>query len=178
MPSIPFDSKSPQVHPLAFVAPDAWVIGDVTLGEGTSVFFNSVLRGDIQPITLGKNTNLQEHVLVHSSRGMSQVIIGDNVTVGHRAVLHGCKVESCCLIGIGATILDNVVIGEHCIIGAHTLITKGTTIPARSLVMGSPGRIVRSVSDDEVLELMASAAHYVELSSSYRRYFCIAPQDR
>jgi carbonic anhydrase/acetyltransferase-like protein (isoleucine patch superfamily) len=171
MPTIPFKTDSPQIASSAFVAPDAWVIGRVTVGEHSSIFFNAVLRGDIQPITIGTHTNLQEHVLVHTSHGMSPVVIGDYVTVGHRAIIHGCSVGNGALIGMGATILDDASIGEHSIIGAHSLITKGTIIPSRSLVMGTPGKVVRPLTDAEVAELRRSAEGYVELGAHYRTYF-------
>lgn len=171
MPLLAFRADTPTVSNSAFVAPDAWIIGKVTIGDQSSVFFNAVVRGDIQPITIGSRTNLQEHVLVHSSHGMAPVIIGDHVTVGHRAIIHGCTIGNYSLIGMGATILDNVTIGEHCIIGAHTLLTKGTVIPPRSLVVGSPGRIIRSINDSEVSELEASAGHYVELGAQYIKQF-------
>jgi carbonic anhydrase/acetyltransferase-like protein (isoleucine patch superfamily) len=171
MGRIPFANSHPQIDPTAFVAPDAWIIGNVTIKAQSSVFFSTVVRGDIQPITIGARTNLQEHVLVHSSNGLSPVVLGDNVTVGHRAILHGCKVGSCSLIGMGATLLDDVVIGEYSIIGAHTLITKGTVIPPRSLVIGSPGRVLRSVSDAELAELEDSAGRYVDTAAKYLSFF-------
>ena len=171
MPLIPFKSETPSVARSTFIAPDAWIIGQVSIAERSSVFFNAVVRGDIQPITIGSQTNLQEHVLVHTSHGMPPVKVGDRVTVGHRAIIHGCRVGNCCLIGMGATILDDVTIGEYSIIGAHTLLTKGTVIPPRSLIMGSPGKIIRSITDSEASELEASAGHYVELASQYLTYF-------
>jgi carbonic anhydrase/acetyltransferase-like protein (isoleucine patch superfamily) len=171
MPTIPFKTDSPQVTPTAFVAPDAWVIGRVTVGEYSSIFFNAVIRGDIQPISIGAYTNVQEHALLHTSYGMSPVVIGDYVTVGHRAIIHGCSVGNCSLIGMGATILDDAVIGEQSIVGAHALITKGTIIPPRSLVMGTPGKVVRPLTDAEVAELRRSAEGYVELGKQYRTYF-------
>jgi carbonic anhydrase/acetyltransferase-like protein (isoleucine patch superfamily) len=171
MPILQFLSSTPSIAPDVFIAPDAWVIGSVTIGERASLFFNVVVRGDIQPITIGAGTNLQEHVLVHSSHDMAPVIIGDNVTIGHRAIIHGCSIGAHSLIGMGATILDNAVIGEQCIIGAHTLITKGMIIPPRSLVTGSPGRVQRAVTDDEVLGLQKSALHYQTSGAAYRNLF-------
>lgn len=171
MPVIPFQSATPRLHSSVFIAPDAWVIGDVTIGERSSLFFNVVVRGDIQSITIGSGTNLQEHVLVHSSHNMSAVVVGNNVTVGHRAILHGCTIGSSSLIGMGATILDDVIIGDHCLIGAHALITKGMNIPPRSLVLGSPGRVVRALSESEIAELDSSAISYIELASHYRKHF-------
>lgn len=171
MPIVPFQSHTPSVANTTFIAPDAWIIGKVSIADGSSVFFNAVVRGDIQAISIGSQTNLQEHVLVHTSHGMSPVRIGDRVTVGHRAIIHGCTVGNCCLIGMGSTVLDNVTIGEYSIIGAHTLLTKGTIIPPRSLVMGSPGKIIRTITDAEATELEKSAAHYAELASQYLKQF-------
>jgi carbonic anhydrase/acetyltransferase-like protein (isoleucine patch superfamily) len=171
MSVIPFGDKSPTIDPSAFLAPDAWVIGDVRIAGRASIFFNVVIRGDIQPISIGAGTNIQEHVLVHTSHGMSPVSIGENVTVGHRAIIHGCTIGVRSLIGMGATILDNAVIGDECIIGAHSLIPKGVTIPSRSLVMGTPGRIVRQITEQEAHDLQISAQNYQDLGATYRRYF-------
>lgn len=168
MPVIPFKEKTPVVSASAFVAPDSWIIGDVVIGENVSIFFNAVLRGDIESIRVGRGTNLQEHTLVHTSHGMSSAIIGEDVTVGHRAIIHGCSIGDRCLIGMGATILDDAEIGEECIIGAHALIPKGTKIPARSLVMGTPGKIVRPLSEVEIASLVESANGYKTLGAIYR----------
>jgi carbonic anhydrase/acetyltransferase-like protein (isoleucine patch superfamily) len=170
MPVTPFGSHVPVISPKAFVAPDAWIIGKVEIEEKVSIFFNAVLRGDIEKIRVGAGTNLQEHVLVHTSHGMSDALIGRNVTVGHRAIIHGCIIGDSCLIGMGATILDNAEIGELSIVGAHTLIPKGMKIPPRSLVIGTPGKIVRSVTPDEERELVLSATRYQELGRYYRTH--------
>ncbi len=168
MPVVPFETHVPVVAASAFVAPDAWLIGKVEIEENVSIFFNAVLRGDIARIKISSGTNLQEHVLVHTSHGMSDAIIGRNVTVGHRAILHGCVIGDSCLIGMGATILDNVEIGEFSVIGAHTLIPKGLKIPPRSLVIGTPGKVVRAVTPEEEQELVLSATRYQELGRYYR----------
>lgn len=175
MPIIPFESSTPSIASDAFIAPDAWIIGAVTIEARSSIFFNVVVRGDIQPIRVGSGTNLQEHVLVHSSHGMSPVVIGDNVTIGHRAIIHGCSIGNYSLIGMGATILDNAVVGEQCIIGAHTLITKGMVIPPRSLVLGSPGKVQRCLTDEEITGLAESALHYQESGATYRRLLAQRP---
>lgn len=169
MPIIPFGADQPLVDSTAFIAPDAWIIGKVAIGARCSVFFHAVLRGDIERISIGDGTNLQEHVLVHTSHGMADAIIGKNVTVGHRAIIHGCSVGDRCLIGMGATILDNAEIGECCIIGAHTLIPKGIRIPARSLVVGTPGKVLRQITSEEEESLLSSALGYQKLGESYRR---------
>ena len=168
MTIIPFESHSPTISSSSFIAPDAWIIGKVTIEELVSVFFNAVLRGDIEKIHIGAGSNLQEHVLVHTSHGMSEVIVGKNVTVGHRAILHGCRVGDLCLIGMGATILDNAEIGECSIIGAHTLIPKGMKVPPRSLVVGTPGKIVRTITEEEEQELLLSATRYQRLGWKYK----------
>jgi len=171
MPVIPFKEKTPAVSASAFVAPDAWIIGDTTIGDNVSIFFNAVLRGDIQSIKVGRGTNLQEHTLVHTSHGMSPVLIGEDVTVGHRAIIHGCSIGDRCLIGMGATVLDNAEIGEECIIGAHTLVPKGMKIPRRSLVIGTPAKVVRALTEDEIESLGASARGYQELGATYASIF-------
>jgi len=171
MPIIQFQSDSPNVDTSVFVAPDAWIIGRVTISSNSSIFFNAVVRGDIQSISIGQYTNVQEHVTIHSSHGMSSVEIGDHVTIGHRAIIHGCTIQSHCLIGMGATILDDVTIGAGSIIGANTLITKGTNIPPGSLVIGSPGKVTRAVSEAEASDIASSAANYAKLASYYRTQF-------
>jgi len=169
MPVANFNGASPNIDSSAFIAPDAWIIGDVKIGARSSVFFSAVVRGDIQSITIGQDTNLQEHVLVHSSHGMSPVVIGDGVTVGHRAIIHGCSIGNHSLIGMGATVLDNARIGEHCVIGAHSLVTKGTIIPPRSLVVGTPAKVARHLTDEEIADILTSAKRYSELADIYLR---------
>ena len=171
MAILPFERRVPTIATSAFVAPDAWVIGDVRVGDRVSIFFNAVLRGDIQPITIGEGTNLQEHVLVHTSDGMSPAVLGAEVTIGHRAIVHGCVIEDLCLIGMGATILDDARIGARSIIGAHTLIPKGVTIPPRSLVMGTPGKVIRTLTEAEEESLVRSASDYQTLGARYREIF-------
>lgn len=171
MPVIPFKDNSPAVSPIAFIAPDAWVIGDVTIGDSVSIFFNAVLRGDIESISVGRGTNIQEHSMVHTSHGMAPAVIGEDVTIGHRAIIHGCRIGDRTLIGMGATVLDNAEVGEECIIGAHTLIPKGMKIPARSLVIGTPGTIARALTVEEVASLTESALGYQKLGAEYRDYF-------
>lgn len=168
MPIKTFRDRTPQIGRSSFVAPDSWIIGDVEIGPNSSVFFYCVLRGDIQPIRIGARTNIQEHCLIHTSHGMSPVTVGDDVTVGHRAILHGCSVENSSLIGMGATILDDAVIGEGSIVGAHSLVTKGTIIPPRSLVVGTPAKVVRPLTTEELSSLKESANHYVTLAREYQ----------
>lgn len=149
-----------------WIAPNATVIGDVTLKPGASVWFGAVVRGDNDPITIGRDTNIQDGSVLHSDPG-EPLTIGDNVTVGHMVMLHSCAIGDNTLIGIGAVILGRAKIGNNCLIGANTLITEGKVIPDNSLVMGQPGRVVRQLEPGQIEALKASAAHYVQ---NWRRY--------
>jgi carbonic anhydrase/acetyltransferase-like protein (isoleucine patch superfamily) len=171
MPCIPFQTHIPQEAEGMFLAPDAWVIGKVSLGENISIFFAAIVRGDIQSISIGSGTNLQEHALLHTSTGLTDCIVGKNVTVGHRAILHGCTVHDNCIIGMGSTILDGAVIGENCIVGANSLVTMGVKIPPGHLALGSPAKAVRKLTEKEIHEIAESALHYQSLGKTYREYF-------
>ncbi|MFT4914045.1 MAG: carbonic anhydrase/acetyltransferase-like protein (isoleucine patch superfamily) [Brevundimonas sp.] len=149
-----------------WIAPNATVIGDVTLKPGASVWFGAVVRGDNDPITIGRDTNIQDGSVLHSDPG-EPLTIGDNVTVGHMVMLHSCAIGDNTLIGIGSVILGRARIGNNCLIGANTLITEGKVIPDNSLVMGQPGRVVRQLEPGQIEALKASAAHYVQ---NWRRY--------
>ena len=149
-----------------WIAPNATVIGDVTLHPGASVWFGAVVRGDNDPVTIGRDTNIQDGSVLHSDPG-EPLIIGDGVTVGHMVMLHSCEIGDNCLIGIGAVILGRAKIGNNCLIGANTLITEGKVIPDNSLVMGQPGKVVRQLEPGQIAALKASAAHYVQ---NWRRY--------
>ena len=157
----------PRVAPTAFVDDSAQVIGDVEIGEDSSVWMNVVIRGDINRIRVGARTTIQDGSVVHVMRNTHPTLIGDEVTVGHGAILHGCVVEDRCLIGIGAIVLNGVVVGTGSIIATGTLVAEGTTIPAGSLVMGSPGRVRRATTDEEAVSIRRYAEHYV----SYKREF-------
>lgn len=150
-----------------FVAPGAHVIGNVRLASGASVWFGSTIRGDNEPITVGKRTNIQENCVLHTDPGCP-IELGDNVTVGHKAMLHGCKVGQGSLIGMGASVLNGAVIGEGSLIGAGALITEGKDIPPGVLVVGSPGRVVRDLTQDEIQGLQRSAHHYWENQKRFR----------
>lgn len=163
-----FEGKSPVLGDGAWVAPNAQVMGDVELGEGANIWYGAVLRGDVHQIRIGARTNIQDLSVVHITSNEFGTYIGDDVTVGHRAILHGCTVERGSLIGLGAIILDGAHIGEFSLIGAGALISPGKKIPPRSVVLGSPGRIVRQVSDEEVEGFLLSAKHYVELAERHR----------
>jgi carbonic anhydrase/acetyltransferase-like protein (isoleucine patch superfamily) len=164
---IPFDNKSPLVHPTAFVAENAMVIGDVEIGKDSSVWFNSVIRGDVNYIRIGDRTNIQDHTIIHVNTGTHPTILEDEITVGHRVTLHGCYVESGCLVGIGSIILDGVRIGRQSLIAAGSLVTPNTQIPPRSLVMGAPARIKRELTGDEIANISRNWQSYVDLKRSY-----------
>ena len=155
----------------SFIAPDAWIIGKTTLKAHTSVFFGAVLRGDIFEIKVGDRTNIQEHALLHTSNGLGPCTVGDEVTVGHRAIIHGAIVGSRCIIGMGATILDGAEISEDSIVGANSLVTMNKKFPPRSMIMGSPAKAVRELTDEEVKSITDSAQHYVEKGAWYLSYF-------
>ncbi|MGP0566081.1 gamma carbonic anhydrase family protein [Nitrospina sp. 32_T5] len=156
-----FIDKTPQVHSSAWVADNARVIGDVVIGESSSVWFNATVRGDINHIRIGKRTNIQDGCVLHVARKTLPLIIGDEVTVGHNAVLHACTIQNQCLIGMSATVMDGAEIGENSIVGAGALVTPGTKIPPRSLAVGSPARVKRELTDEEIRSIRESAAHYV-----------------
>lgn len=157
-----------QTDPQSWVAPNAVLIGKVRLQAGASVWFNAVLRGDNELIHIGENSNVQDGTVMHTDMG-SPLTIGKGVTIGHSAMLHGCSVDDYSLIGINAVILNGAKIGKYCIIGANSLIGEGKVIPDGSLVMGSPGKIVRELTDVQMKMLEASAAHYVHNAQRYAR---------
>lgn len=159
---------SPTLPPVGdcWIAPGATVLGNVILKPGASIWFGAVLRGDNDPITIGENTNIQDGAVLHTDLG-SPLTIGRDVTVGHQAMLHGCTIGDETLIGIGSIVLNGARIGRNCLIGARCLITEGKEIPDGSLVMGSPGKVVRQLDEAAIAMLRASAAHYVE---NWRRY--------
>lgn len=157
----------PQLGQGCWVADNATVIGRVIAGRNVSIWFNTVLRGDNDPITIGENTNIQDGSVLHTDEGVP-LTIGRDVTIGHKVMLHGCTIGDGSLIGINAVVLNHAVIGKGCIIGANTLIPEGKVIPDRSLVVGSPGRIIRTLTDEDAEKLLASAAHYVDNARRYK----------
>jgi carbonic anhydrase/acetyltransferase-like protein (isoleucine patch superfamily) len=163
-----------ETHPQSWVAPTATLIGKVKLEAGVSVWFGAVLRGDNELIHIGENSNVQDGTVMHTDMG-SPLTIGKNVTIGHNVMLHGCTVGDCSLIGINSVILNGAKIGNYCIIGANSLIGEGKEIPDGSLVMGSPGKVVRELTDVQKKMLEASAAHYVHNAQRYARD--LAPQE-
>ncbi|HNL21236.1 MAG TPA: gamma carbonic anhydrase family protein, partial [Rhodocyclaceae bacterium] len=159
--------RQPQLDPSAWIAANATIIGDVRLAAGASVWWNAVLRGDNDPISIGENTNIQDGSVLHTDEGVP-LHLGRDVTVGHLVMLHGCTVGDGSLIGIGSIVLNRAVIGQGSIVGANTLIPEGKTYPDRVLIVGSPGKVIRSLTDEEVLRLRASATHYVGNAGRYR----------
>ena len=151
-----------------FIAPSADVIGDVTLGRGSSVWFHATVRGDVNWIRIGEATNIQDNCVVHVTNRTAPTTIGSGVTVGHSAVVHGCTVQDNVLIGMGAVILDHAQIGSDSIVGAQSLVTQGFRVPPRSLVLGSPGKVVRELSDEEVAKIRVFAENYLKYSAIYR----------
>lgn len=156
-----------RLHPSAFVAPGATVVGDVALGESASVWFGTVIRGDTAPVTIGAHTNLQDLTLVHVDHD-APTVVGDRVTVGHRAIVHGCTIGDDCLIGMGAIVLSKAVIGAGSLVGAGALVREGQEIPPGSLALGAPARVVGPVSEAHRAAIRSGAAHYAELARSYR----------
>ena len=163
-----FEGHTPILDPNSWVASNSVIIGKVELKKDSNIWFNVTLRGDVEPITVGEGSNVQDGSVVHSDPGCP-VIIGKNVTIGHLVMLHGCVIEDDCLIGIGSTILNKAKIGKNSIIGANALVTENKVIPERSLVLGSPGKIVRQVTDKEIEEIKENARHYVENYKKYKK---------
>lgn len=163
-----FADRSPKIHETAFVADDAIVIGDVEIGERASVWFGSILRGDVNYIRIGARTNIQDATVIHVSSKDHPTILEDEITIGHRVTLHGCHVEPGCLIGIGSILLDGARIGRNSLVAAGSLVTPNTEIPPRSLVMGAPARVKRALNDDELGGLDQSWQNYVRLAERYR----------
>ncbi len=154
------DGKAPVVHATAWVADSAEVMGDVTLAENASIWFGAVLRGDTEPIRIGKNSNVQDLSVLHADVGLP-LTIGDNVTVGHQVMLHGCTVGDNSLIGIQSVVLNGAKIGKNSIVGAGSVVTEGKEFPDNSLILGSPAKVVRTLDDAAAARLRQSAEHYV-----------------
>jgi carbonic anhydrase/acetyltransferase-like protein (isoleucine patch superfamily) len=163
-----FQGVKPRLHPSVFVADGAQVIGDVEIGEDSSVWYNTVLRGDVNAIRIGLRSNIQDLTMVHVHKGRHPCVVGDDVTVGHHVVLHGCRVGNRVLVGIGAILLDGVVVEDDSFIAAGTLLTPGTAVPAGSMVMGTPGKVKRALTPEERAFLLVSAAGYVLNARAHR----------
>ncbi len=170
-----YKEMTPKIGQRSWIAPSADVIGDVEIGQECSIWFGAIVRGDVHFIKIGDRTNIQDLSMVHVTHYKKKrvetdgnpTIIGNDVTIGHRVMLHGCTIEDACLIGMSTTILDGAVISKESIVGAGSLVTKNKVFPPRSLIMGSPAKVVRTLSEEEVKELYASAARYVKFKNDY-----------
>lgn len=167
MPIVSFKDHAPQIDPSAFIAPNAWVTGKVKIGERAAILFGAAIRGDIQRIFIGDESNVQDNAVLHTSRGLNDLIVGSRVTIGHGAILHGCKVNDLCIIGMGSIILDDAEVGPECIIGANSLVPMRMKIPPGTLAFGSPARVIRDLKPAELQELRDSAQSYVDVSREY-----------
>ncbi|WP_314330832.1 gamma carbonic anhydrase family protein [Selenomonas noxia] len=165
---LPYRGKAPVIDPTVFLAPMAAVIGDVTIGAGSSVWFGAVVRGDFQPITIGQNTNIQDNATIHVMRDVP-VHIGNNVLIGHNAVVHCSRIGDNTLIGMGSIVMGYSEIGENVVIGAGTFLPQHKKIPSNSLVFGNPAQIVRALRDDEIEALQEAAENYANLGVEYKR---------
>jgi carbonic anhydrase/acetyltransferase-like protein (isoleucine patch superfamily) len=163
----PFQGITPTVPKTVFVEETALVIGDVVIGEESSVWFHAVIRGDVHYIRIGRRTNIQDLCICHVTHDTHPLILGDDVTVGHHVVLHGCTIQDRVLIGMGAIIMDGAVIGEDCIVGAGALVTEGMVVPPKSLVFGSPAKVRRLVTEQELAWIRESARNYVGYAGQY-----------
>ena len=159
--------KVPKVHPTAVLLDGSVISGDVQLAENVGVWYNAVIRGDESSIKIGKNTNIQDGCIIHSDYGITAEI-GDNVTLGHGTIVHGCKISDNCLIGMGSVLLNRCEIGEWSLIGAKSLVTMGTKIPTRSLVMGSPAKVIRELTEEEIQAISDNATTYLRFAAEHK----------
>jgi carbonic anhydrase/acetyltransferase-like protein (isoleucine patch superfamily) len=169
MPVRSFKGVTPQIHPSCFIEASAQIIGDVEIGEDSSIWFNTVVRGDVNVIRIGRRTNIQDLSMVHVLKDKYATHIGDEVTVGHHVVLHGCRVGNRVLVGMGAVLMDDVEVGDDCIVAAGALLSPGTRIPSGHLALGSPAKVKRPITPDERAWLTQSAANYVGYAAEYKR---------
>ncbi len=171
MPIYGFEEQWPRIAGDAYVAENATVIGDVEIGERSSIWWGTVIRGDVSSIRIGRRTNIQDNSIVHVTGGETVTIVGDDVTVGHRVILHGCTIEDGALIGMGSIVMDRAVIGKGALVGAGALVVEGTVIPPDMLVLGAPARVKRPLTDEERARLRHSSAHYADLGGIYARRY-------
>lgn len=161
-----FKDKKPNFKGENFIAPNAEIIGDVEIGQGSSVWFNAVIRGDTGRIEIGEHVSIQDCCVLHTQQNVP-ILIGDNVAVGHGAILHSCTIGKNCIIGIGAILLTGSKIGDNCIVGAGSVITEGTIIPSESIVMGIPGKVVKQVTDEHKARIKRNIEEYIRLNKEY-----------
>ncbi|MCS6885678.1 MAG: gamma carbonic anhydrase family protein [Acidobacteriota bacterium] len=164
---LPYKGKTPRLGEGVFVAPTASIIGDVEIGAHSSIWFNTVIRGDVYYIRIGCNTSIQDGSVIHVTTDTYPTIIGDNVTVGHNVTAHGCTIHNGCLIGMGAILLDNCEIGEQSLVAAGTLVPMGMKVPPRSLVAGLPAKIKRQLTEEDLARMEENWRHYVDLKNTY-----------
>lgn len=163
----PFGGKAPRLHESVFAVDSALVIGDVEIGADSSLWFGTIVRGDVNAIHVGARTNVQDHSVIHVTSRTHPTWVGDEVTLGHRVTLHGCTVKDRCIIGIGAIVLDGAVVGEESMVAAGTLVPPGMVVPPRTLVMGSPAKVKRALTTEELAHLQRSAENYVRYTRQY-----------
>lgn len=163
-----FRGKLPQIHESAYIEDSAQIVGDVTIGEESSVWFNAVLRGDVHYIRIGARCNIQDGTVVHVSNGTHETVLEDEVTVGHNATLHGCYIERGCLIGMASTVMDAARIGAYSIVAAGALVSPRTQVPPNSLVAGVPARVIRKLTDEEIKDLDKFWQNYVGYTKEYK----------
>lgn len=164
---IDFEGKTPKIDKSSFIAENATVIGDVTIGKNVGIWYNVILRGDVAPIIIGNNTNIQDGSVIHCDVGIP-TLVGENVTVGHNVMLHACKIGNNSLIGIGSIVLDGAVVGENSIIGAGAIVTPRTKIPPYSMALGIPAKVVKKITKEEAAKLVEHAEEYIKLMMSYK----------
>lgn len=165
---LPYRGVLPTIDASAFVAPNTSVIGDVRVGPESSVWFGTTLRGDVQPIVIGARTSIQDNSVIHATDGWTPTIVGDDCVVGHRVILHGCKLGHRVLVGMGAIVMDGVEVGDDVLIGAGAILTPRTKVPSGTMVLGAPGKVRRDLTEEERASILAGAKHYVAKTHEYR----------
>lgn len=165
---IPFHNMYPTIHQSCFVASNATVIGNVEMKKGSSIWFGTVVRADNDQIVIGEQSNVQDNCTLHTDVN-HQIHIGNRVTIGHNAIIHGANIEDEVLIGMGAVILNGACIGKHCVIGANALVVENQIIPANSIVVGSPARVIKQISDEQLAHILENAEHYEQLGNEYKQ---------
>lgn len=167
---LPYKGIAPRIHPSCFIAENAVIIGDVEIGPDSNIWYGCVLRGDVNNITIGARTNIQDGTVIHVSSTTQGSYIGDDVTVGHMALIHACTIGNRVLVGMKSCIMDDAQVGDEAIVAACALIPPRKSVPTRELWAGQPARLMRAVTDDDVADILHSATHYVDLANSHKKY--------